>query len=37
MSIMNSCVMHKQNKFSAGDINNIHSKTFFNPQTPEKI
>jgi hypothetical protein len=36
MSIMNSCVMHKEYKFSTGDINNIHTNTFVNPLTPEK-
>jgi hypothetical protein len=28
MSIMKSRVKHKENKFSAGDINNIHTNTF---------
>jgi hypothetical protein len=36
LSIMNSCVMHKEDKFSSGVINNIHPNTFVNPLTPEK-
>jgi hypothetical protein len=35
---MNSCVTHKEeDKFSTGDINNIHTNTFVNPLTPEKF
>jgi hypothetical protein len=36
MSIVNSCAMHKEDKFSTGDIHNYYN-TIVNPLIPEQL